>query len=549
MPTGIATDSSTSAFFGDLVLRKRLAQLIDFENREKLFPAVDSRMKFCVLAMGAAESAGFAFFLTNATQLDEPERRFTLTADQIARINPNTKTAPVFRSRADAELTAKLYSRAPVLIEERPADKGGDINPWGITFQQGLFNMTSGSEHFRTETQLVNEGWTSDGTDWVLDAGASVKRRVPLYEAKMIHHFDHRWATYAGGSVDDEEGARDTTLTEKQNPSFDPSPRYWVPEEEVRLRAARVPSTLKRAFREADADRCLKALAEWVAGYFVSVVGRAAREGDLIRVLGRNHGWKTVLGATPDRFLLEPKTQANGLEMQRETPLTADDTAFLTDGPEDPLALSFALICRKQPRWLMGWRDITNATNERTVVASVFPKVGTGDTLLLKYPVVNDVKLCAALNATLCSLTLDYICRQKIGGTHLKYNVFKQNAVLPPSAFTSPDLAFITPRVLELTYTSHTMRAWAEDLGHSGRPFLWDETRRAQLRAELDAFFARKYGLTRDELRYVLDPIDIRGPDYPSETFRGLKAKEIKLYGEYRTQRIVLASFDQLTGV
>jgi hypothetical protein len=93
------------------------------------------------------------------------------------------------------------------------------------------------------------------------------------------------------------------------------------------------------------------------------------------------------------------------------------------------------------------------------------------------------------------------------------------------------------------------MRPWAEDLGHSGQPFSWDETRRAQLRAELDAFFARKYGLTRDELRYVLDPIDIRGPDYPSETFRGLKAKEIRLYGEYRTQRLVLAAFDRLTGV
>lgn len=548
VPTGIATDSSTSAFFGDLVLRKRLVQLIDFENREKLFPAVDSRMKFCVLAMGAAESAGFAFFLTNAAQLDEPERRFTLTAGQISRINPNTKTTPVFRSRADAELTAKLFSRAPVLIEDRSTDKGGDINPWGITFQQGLFNMTSGSEYFRTEAQLVEEGWTRDGTDWVLDAGASVKRRVPLYEAKMIHHFDHRWATYAGGSVDDEEGARDTTLTEKQNPLFEPSPRYWVPEEEVRLRAARVPSSFQRAFREADADRCLKALAEWVAGYFVSVVGRAAREADLIRVLGRNHGWKAVLGASPERFLLEPKSQANSLEMQRETPLNADDIEFLSDGPEDPLALSLTVIGRKQPRWLMGWRDITNATNERTVVASVFPRVGTGDTLLLKYPVVNDVRLCAALNATLCSLTLDYICRQKIGGTHLKYNVFKQNAVLPPSVFTPPDLAFITPRVLELTYTSHTMRPWAEDLGHSGPPFLWDETRRAQLRAELDAFFARKYGLTRDELRYVLDPSDIRGPEYPSETFRGLKTKEMKLYGEYRTQRIVLAAFDQLTG-
>ena len=48
-------------------------------------------------------------------QSNQSERRFTLTPDEIARINPNTRTAPVFRSRADAELTAKLYARAPVL--------------------------------------------------------------------------------------------------------------------------------------------------------------------------------------------------------------------------------------------------------------------------------------------------------------------------------------------------------------------------------------------------------------------------------------------------
>ena len=92
------------------------------------------------------------------------------------------------------------------------------------------------------------------------------------------------------------------------------------------------------------------------------------------------------------------------------------------------------------------------------------------------------------------------------------------------------------------------MRPWAEDLGHTGTPFAFDPDRRAILRAELDAFFACKYGLTRDELRYILDPADTHGPDYPSETFRGLKRNEIERFGEYRTQRLVLAAFDRLTG-
>ncbi|MBM3346871.1 MAG: type II DNA modification enzyme, partial [Betaproteobacteria bacterium] len=547
VPTGIATDSSTAAFFGDLVTRKRLTQLIDFENRKGLFPAVDSRMKFCILAMGAAERAGFAFFLTDAGQLDEAERRFTLSAAQIRRINPNTRTAPVFRSRADAALTASIYERVPVLIEERPADQGGDLNPWGITFQQGLFNMTSASEHFRTEAQLLDEGWTREGTDWVREADGAVERRVPLYEAKMIHHFDHRWATYAGGRGEDEDSARDCTLAEKRNPAFEPDPRYWVPEREVGLRAARVPASLKRALREANAERCLKALAEWLTGYVAAQQGRAAQADDLTGMLGRGHAWRTHLGMPLERFLREPRTIAHGAEMQRETPLTAEDVRFLRDGPEEPLALAAALVARKQPRWLMGWRDITNATNERTVIAAVMPRVGVGHTMPLFY-LRAEAEMASVALALWTSLPLDFIARLSIGGTHLTYSYLKQLPVLPPSAFTATDLAYITPRVLELTYTSHAMRPWARDLGHAGPPFAWDETRRAELRAELDAFFARKYGLTREELRYILDPADIKGTDYPSETFRVLKTNEIRAYGEYRTQRLVLAAWDRQTG-
>jgi hypothetical protein len=104
----------------------------------------------------------------------------------------------------------------------------------------------------------------------------------------------------------------------------------------------------------------------------------------------------------------------------------------------------------------------------------------------------------------------------------------------------------IVSRVLELTYTSHSMAPFARDLGYDGRPFAWDEVRRALLRAELDAWYARAYGLTRDELRYILDPADVKGADYPSETFRVLKTNEIRRFGEYRTARLVLQAWDRL---
>ena len=124
--------------------------------------------------------------------------------------------------------------------------------------------------------------------------------------------------------------------------------------------------------------------------------------------------------------------------------------------------------------------------------------------------------------------------------------MFKQLPAIAPSAYTDTDLTFIVPRILELIYTSHSMAPFARDLGYEGKPFAWDEDRRATLRAELDAFYARAYGLSRDELRYILDPADVNGSDYPSETFRVLKNNEIRRHGEYRTARLVLAAWDAL---
>ena len=86
------------------------------------------------------------------------------------------------------------------------------------------------------------------------------------------------------------------------------------------------------------------------------------------------------------------------------------------------------------------------------------------------------------------------------------------------------------------------------NVNHHGEPFRSDEVRRTQLRAELDAYYARLYGLTRDELRYILDPKEVHGEDFPGETFRVLKEKEVRLYGEYRTRRLVLDAWDNMIG-
>ncbi len=409
VPTGIATDDSTKAYFGDIAQSGKLGSLYDFENREAIFADVHRSYKFCLLTLGQTEKAEFAFFLTNTEQLKDQNRRFALTADDFKRINPNTLTCPVFRSNQDAELTRKIYQRVPVLIQESP-----ETNHWGITFRQGLFNMTSDSHLFK------------DSPD---------DERLPLYEAKMIHQFDHRWASYQTDG-----NATDVNLADKQEPDFQVTPRYWVEKKEVEQRL-------------------------------------------------NDKNW--------------------------------------------------------QNQWLMGWRNIARSTDERSFISSVMPIMAVGHSMPLWF--LSELPLkCTAFLANMSALVFDFIVRQKLGGTNMTFGYYKQFPILPPDFYNDNDLNFIVPRVLELTYTAYNLKPWAEDLGYEGEPFLFDPERRAILRAELDAWYAKAYGLTRDELRYILDPADVMGEDYPSETFRVLKNNEIKQFGEYRTRRLVLEAWDKL---
>ncbi len=164
------------------------------------------------------------------------------------------------------------------------------------------------------------------------------------------------------------------------------------------------------------------------------------------------------------------------------------------------------------------------------------------------FPILNikNVQFILCFLGNLNSLIFDFVTRQKLGGTDFSYFILKQLPVIPPEVYTSEDLEFISSRVLKLVYTAWDMQPFAKDMGYDGEPFIWDSQRRALLRAELDAYYAKLYGLTRDELRYILDPSDVYGPDFPSETFRVLKNNETKKYGEYRTQRLVLAAWDML---
>jgi hypothetical protein len=161
--------------------------------------------------------------------------------------------------------------------------------------------MTEDAEWLRTAPQLREQGFRQQGHDWISETNSSALRYVPLYEAKMAHQFDHRWATYdVTGTF-----SRGVTQSEKLDHSFEPLPRYWVPEDEV--------------------NACLTSR-QW------------------------NYGW------------------------------------------------------------LLGWRKIAPATNERTLIVSILPRVGAGDSLCFIYPKNSPARmvgLCANLNSLIC----DYIVR------------------------------------------------------------------------------------------------------------------------------------------
>lgn len=431
VPTGIATDATTAPFFAHLVEGRTLASLYSYENEEFIFPAVHHSFRFSLLTIArtGADVANFAFYLRHVAAISDKERVFSLSPDVISQLNPNTLTAPVFRSRADADLTAKIYSSAPILIRE---GKEEAENPWSASFMT-MFHMSGDSELFRTPAQLSAAGCASMGNEWT----CGDEQFVPLYEAKMLHQFDHRWASYVG----DGDIADDVNQSEKSDPSFEVKPRYWVPAREVHERL-------------------------------------------------QTKKWKRP--------------------------------------------------------WQLGWRQNARSHDLRTMIVSVLPvSVGAGHSICSVDTGASSQIQCG-MYANLNSLILDFIIRQKLSGINLSFYVINQLPVLPPDFYTEPRLAFIIPKVLELTYTSYCLTPFARDLGYDGPPFAWDADRRAYLRADLDAFYARAYGLDRNELRYILDPADVKGPDYPSETFRVLKEREVRQFGEYRSRRLVLGAWDRM---
>jgi hypothetical protein len=191
--------------------------------------------------------------------------------------------------------------------------------------------------------------------------------------------------------------------------------------------------------------------------------------------------------------------------------------------------------------WLPVWRDVTSGTNERTLIPCILPIAGCTDTLLFCYP-LGHPDMGHLLITNLSSFVADYVVRQKIGGTHVKYHHLRQIPVLDARTYTEASAwngqatvaDWLTIRVLELVYTAYDIKEFACGLGDDSSPFRWDEERRFGMRAELDAAYFHLYGIERGDVDYIM------------ETFPIVKRKDVERYGSFRTKELILDVYDAM---
>ena len=436
-PSGIYSDKTAAEFFRSVSTTGRVGGIYDFENRGRTpsdpetktalwFADVDSRFKFCATIFAGAErrfnETQCGFYLSGKTDLQDTDRVFPLAPDDFARINPNTGTAPTLRSPADAKLIRRIYRNHPVLVDRSSGEKR---RPYEVR-QLRMLDMTNDSALFRTAEQLETEGCYRV-------AGHRYRRGdeewAPLYQGRMIHHFDHR-ASAVGLNPESQDSpyfSIEVTDEQKQDPAFFPGVQYWVSTAEI-----------------------------------------------------------------------EP------------------------------------ILSAGQP-WVIGFRDITNATNERTVIATIVPWAAFGNKVPLLLPDPTLTALDAAfLTANLSSLALDFVAKRKVQNTNLNWFILEQLPVIAPADYdrkfgetTAGEL--VRDHVLRLSYTAHDLAPFARDLGYEGEPFRWDPEERRQLRARLDALYFHLYGLDEEDTAYILDQFPV------------LEKNERKAHNRYQTKELVLA--------
>jgi hypothetical protein len=217
LASGIVTDDNNKALFALLVEQGRLICAWDFENSKAIFPEVHRSFKFVLLCAGGYEAiqreGDFAFYLTDVADLLDTKRHFALSSADLLLLNPITAMTPAFRSKQEAELAKYIYRNAKpwFLHESNPDWPGVPKTPFNMSNDSGLFE-----EKTSAEIGLVGD-------------------YLPLYEAKFIHQFNHRFGTFIG---DGSDSVLELSMSQLQDPLKRVVSRYWL---DARILAERFP--------------------------------------------------------------------------------------------------------------------------------------------------------------------------------------------------------------------------------------------------------------------------------------------------------------------
>ena len=284
-PSGIASDKTAARFFKGVATEGRLKALYDFENKKVFFPDVHASFKFCIFVASPSpigEAAHCAFYLHDISERDDHERCFALTAESFARVNPNTGTAPIFRTRRDAALTTAIYGRLPVLVDR---SSGAEVKAWPVNYAT-MFHMTNDSGLFRTHAELEEREGTYPigGNRFASPAG----EWVPLYEGKMVQAFDHRAASVVVNLKNQHRPSQPepATLDQHRDPEWLPAPQFWVLQSEISFPTA----SFLLGFKDVTAPTNMRSMiAALIPGSgvgntlpIVSIDGRAAADAALL---------------------------------------------------------------------------------------------------------------------------------------------------------------------------------------------------------------------------------------------------------------------------
>ena len=368
---------------------------------------------------------------------------------------------------------------------------------------------------------MEEDGWTLDGNVFM----RGDERCLPLYEAKLFHQYDHRFATFDGVSENDIQNgnARPMTADEKSDPGVVAVPRYWVPEKEVadRLdigrkhytfiehrassiehRASsiehRASSIEHRASSIEHRASSIEHRASSIEHRASSIEHRASsiEHSRVAHRTGSGLALRKITNATNERtgiFSMIPVQGSSdsattiivGSSCFRDIARSTDlRTAIFVTVKGTAVSNKAPLLDVDHGSWLQAFRGITNSTNERTVITDNFSTGGAGNSApVISYERARAVASALVL-ANMNSIPLDWAARLSVGGVNMNFFIVKQLPVLPPESYLReagtghPYVHLVVPRVLELTYTSEEMAGFAADLGFDGPPFHWDDQRR-----------------------------------------------------------------------